>query len=611
VKKSREKTTLMLIKIEIKNFRSIKSKQVFHMVSRSYKRFKNHIYEYSEDLGILKTTGIYGHNASGKSNLFKAIYFVKKLIEDKNYLFNSDSKNIFSPFRFDDESKTELTEIRIDFKFLNEIYTYYVKIDYSKFNIIFEELIIIHPKKDLVLKKTLSENGKVDFEINGYQDPEKTIDNYFVKNPKASFLSCEFITQEKFSKARRWFLEYLKFSFPEKNEFNIVYTLFKTPKYLSLVNKIIDGAKIGIKEIKVVSVENNLSAEKKSIIERHLTNNNFWSEKKSNFGFLTAIKTSEGYELKKLKLIHQSSNNKSYELFFKEESIGTQMLVENLIPAILLSSNEGKTYFIDEIDRSLHGTLMYEDLKTTGSKDLKEIKRSKEDIVISFLDLMRYLGVLGVLMPIILFLGLAVKNYWGLNKYFPIVVIMLCLLWFCIITTSKKVKKKIGNKGVLSSFAILSILYVCLFCINDTMCFIPSISDYYHTFLGNVFVGVLFAIAIFLFSYKGESKKEEKLCSWASFFAVLVALFPTKQKTNVINERTELSLDLFYDCYVPSLENPIFISWIHLISADGINGWPVVFLFETIALWLFGFSWFVKGEVVFRTNSFLLNVEDE
>ena len=54
-----------------------------------------------------------------------------------------------------------------------------------------------------------------------------------------------------------------------------------------------------------------------------------------------------------------------------------------------------------------------------------------------------------------------------------------------------------------------------------------SISDYYHTGMGDVFVGTIFVIGTFLLSYKGYEKKDDRAGDLACFFAVGLALFPT------------------------------------------------------------------------------------
>ncbi len=54
-----------------------------------------------------------------------------------------------------------------------------------------------------------------------------------------------------------------------------------------------------------------------------------------------------------------------------------------------------------------------------------------------------------------------------------------------------------------------------------------SISAYYHTGLGDVFVGTICVIGIFLFAYKGYEPKDDRAGDFACFCAIGLALFST------------------------------------------------------------------------------------
>ena len=54
-----------------------------------------------------------------------------------------------------------------------------------------------------------------------------------------------------------------------------------------------------------------------------------------------------------------------------------------------------------------------------------------------------------------------------------------------------------------------------------------SVSAYYHTPMGDVFVGTLCAIGVFLIAYKGYGRIDNWLGTFAGAFVIGVALFPT------------------------------------------------------------------------------------
>ncbi len=56
-----------------------------------------------------------------------------------------------------------------------------------------------------------------------------------------------------------------------------------------------------------------------------------------------------------------------------------------------------------------------------------------------------------------------------------------------------------------------------------------SISHYYYSSMGNVFVGALCAVALFMFFYSGYDKWDDWAGNLAGLFALGVALFPTTE----------------------------------------------------------------------------------
>ncbi|WP_435356575.1 hypothetical protein [Emticicia sp. SJ17W-69] len=182
-----------------------------------------------------------------------------------------------------------------------------------------------------------------------------------------------------------------------------------------------------------------------------------------------------------------------------------------------------------------------------------------------------------------------------------------------------------------------------------------SISSYYHTLMRDVFVGTLCAIALFLFSYKGyaNDKRDNIAGTFASFFAIGVAFFPTAPDMPLP------PCDSFL-CNIPSVITNPFISKLHFVFATlfflvltyfslvlftetknkktqteqkkqrnriyricgyimlvciiliaiyffvlekkypDLAKYTPVFWLETIALWAFATSWLIKGELLLK-----------
>lgn len=74
---------IMLIMFKVKNHTSFKNESVLDLRATSYTQHPTHIIKTSVNgINVLKTTAIYGANASGKSNFISAMYFFK------NYIFS-------------------------------------------------------------------------------------------------------------------------------------------------------------------------------------------------------------------------------------------------------------------------------------------------------------------------------------------------------------------------------------------------------------------------------------------------------------------------------------------------------------------------------------------
>lgn len=158
---------------------------------------------------------------------------------------------------------------------------------------------------------------------------------------------------------------------------------------------------------------------------------------------------------------------------------------------------------------------------------------------------------------------------------------------------------------------------------------LPSISDYYSLRTRDAFVGILFAIACFLYTYRGFDD-DDKYGNLAALFALAVALFPNSgtpvEKIVHFTSAIGLLLVLAYfslKLFTKTSGHPtpqklirnrvyticglLILGCVLLIGVfkgflqdTGIGRLHPVFWLETVALWAFGFSWFVKGETLWR-----------
>ena len=266
----------MLISFEVENFRSFKTKKTFHTVQRNYKRFPHHLHKVNDSLIILKTSAIYGHNGSGKTNLFKAMYFVKRMVEDMEFLNSPESYKILTSFKLDSISHERDSIFNTDFVIENQIYTYELHVNEKAKKITFEAL-------KLTLEDILIFERKIDTEDNTIinfgdnEDLSKFGEIFLSFLPQdATLLSVytkvpffEKINNVHLRNVRTWFTEKLSFIFPIHEFSDITYLLSSKPQFLELANRIIKYGQTGIDSlsIKEVPLEIYIGEENKDQID--------------------------------------------------------------------------------------------------------------------------------------------------------------------------------------------------------------------------------------------------------------------------------------------------------------------------------------------------------
>jgi len=172
-----------------------------------------------------------------------------------------------------------------------------------------------------------------------------------------------------------------------------------------------------------------------------------------------------------------------------------------------------------------------------------------------------------------------------------------------------------------------------------------SISAYYHTGMRDFFVGIICAIAVFLFTYKGYERKDDIAGNFACVFALGVAFFPSSYfgiKTHCIPKHLDngffdilhlvsagllftmlayfsyflftkskgtptsqkLKRNVLYKCCGILIVVCILAITLYVLflrdKFPRLQPFAPIFWLESIALWAFGFSWLTKGEMIMK-----------
>ncbi|MDA3800515.1 MAG: ATP-binding protein [Kiritimatiellae bacterium] len=120
----------MLVSFTVENFCSIKEKNTLSMERiKRLKDLEENIVEDAGKSGLLKSAVIYGANASGKSNIVRALAYMRKFIGNSHENRSGDDIDIYEPFLLNEQSREQPTLFEIKFVVNEKIYRYGFKLD--------------------------------------------------------------------------------------------------------------------------------------------------------------------------------------------------------------------------------------------------------------------------------------------------------------------------------------------------------------------------------------------------------------------------------------------------------------------------------------------------
>jgi len=143
----------MIVEFIVNNFRSIKDEQTFSLYAESGgTQLVDNVVQCPGpgDLNLLRSVGIYGANASGKSNLLLAFYELQGLIVDSKSLEDSAKIPSYQPYLLSEATKTQPVRFEIEFVVLDGT-RYLYKLAFLRDKIVEERLSFFLTAKESVL----------------------------------------------------------------------------------------------------------------------------------------------------------------------------------------------------------------------------------------------------------------------------------------------------------------------------------------------------------------------------------------------------------------------------------------------------------------------------
>ncbi|WP_026575706.1 AAA family ATPase [Bacillus sp. UNC438CL73TsuS30] len=320
----------MLLEFSVGNFLSFKNKVTFSMVASNLRGHEeDNVFSLSK-IDLLKTAVIYGANASGKSNLFSSMSFMKNFILNSSKESQSNEKINVKEFKFSSDTLNKPSEFEIIFIHEEIPYRYGFIIDTEK---VHREWLYYVPKTK---EAKLFEREGQNISLGPYFDEGKGLDKKTRKN--ALFLSVvDQFNGEKAKKVMDWFDRFYVISGIRHDQYKrFTVEMLDNLEYKQEIVKFLKNADIGIEDISTIELsDEDLPAKMPKELKELVLSERIISTK---HGVLDSEGNVIDFELMNME---------------RDESEGTKKLFA-LSGPIIETLLKGETLVIDELDAKLH-----------------------------------------------------------------------------------------------------------------------------------------------------------------------------------------------------------------------------------------------------------------
>ncbi len=353
----------MLLQFSVNNFRSIKDTVTFSMNTASNKE-SEHSFQV-RDTHLLNSAVIYGANASGKSNLLRAMSFMGGLVLNKLKITQSTDKLPHEPFRLSTETEKASSYFEIVFFLENTKYRYGFEADST--TVYAEWLFSDESGKEARLFERDSEQNL------HYINKQKFKEGIGLKVPDNQLFiwKCDQNDGDISKKILQWFVRFNCIDGLENEGYvNFALTQMADSGAKAELLKLVKTADLGIEEIAVGQKDVTSAA------TQHFMNDPSIS-KEAKQKMLHEVNNGASAWIESLQSLHKKFNAENQEIgsvlfeLDEDESQGTKKFFALSAP-ILDTLESGGVLLIDELDASLHPMLTECFIKLFNNKELNK-----------------------------------------------------------------------------------------------------------------------------------------------------------------------------------------------------------------------------------------------
>ena len=325
----------MLIEFSVENYLSFKDRQTISMVASPDKDLPENVIENAQGSGLnlLKSAAIYGANASGKTNLVKALQFMTEYVPRSDDESQRNFPILVVPFKLDESRLSCPSLFEVIFILEGIRFVYGFKVDRKK---IHEEWLGFYPKgqRSLLFHRRIGSGIKFGASWRG---KKKDLENQTRDNVLFLTVAAKWNHQTALP-VIHWFAQNTRCVLDSlSHALNLFWTLTKIeahPEQKSAVLKCLKGADLGIADFEI----------KLDPIVKFLGDAASPSKETLTAVFKHRVEEADGTFSER-------------ELGLREESAGTERLLALAEPFFSTLDGNGSILVVDELEAKLHPLL--------------------------------------------------------------------------------------------------------------------------------------------------------------------------------------------------------------------------------------------------------------
>ena len=349
----------MLVSVSLENWMSFKNRVAFSMIASRERQHGERVPRVNKyQTRVLPIAALYGGNASGKTNFFKALRFAKSLVVTGT---RPNTPILVEPFKLDKTMAGNPSSFVFGLLIGEDIYEFSFSVTQKE--VMEERLVLItatserelynRKKGTITLDKTYDTETRsfLEFAFRGTRDNQLYLTNSVSQNIDA------------FKAVYDWFAVSLTLIAPDSRFGSFEQFLDENNRLYPAMNDALANLDTGITRLGFEGIpfdhlpaSDALKAELQETVEEGMTVRIFGDP---DFDRFVVTRRDGALKVQKLVTYHRDNDNASVKFEMHQESDGTQRIID-LLPSFLTRASQStpKVYVIDEIGRSLHTLLI-------------------------------------------------------------------------------------------------------------------------------------------------------------------------------------------------------------------------------------------------------------